>query len=188
MNHTDLTSRITTRSLRAPLAAILLMVFATGPSLLAQQPPEWVQGPTTVTLGDNLASLEVPSAYLFANARDTQALMQAMGNTVSGGELGMLVPDSETEDWFIVFEYEEVGFVKDDDKDEIDADALFRSISDGTEAANEVRAEQGFSQLHLSHWMVEPHYDEATHNLVWALAADDDGGGSIVKIVFSCFF
>ena len=181
MKDTHLPPTIVSRSLRSALLLVLLVSLIDTIPATAQESPDWIEGPTEVTLGDNLATLTVPSSYLFANARDTQALMQAMGNTISGGELGLLVPDSETEDWFIVFEYEEVGFVKDDDKDEIDSDALFQSISDGTEAANEVRAKQGFSALHLSHWMVEPHYDESTHNLVWALAADDDAGGSIVN-------
>ena len=159
---------------------VLLVLTGTVASF-GQSEISWIPGETEVTLGDDLASLQVPAGYLFAGEEATQAIMQSMGNTVSGGELGILVPESDEESWFIVFEYEEVGFVRDDDKDEIDSDALFESISEGTEAANEYRAEQGFGGLHLSHWSVEPHYDEATHNLVWALAADDDDGGRVIN-------
>jgi uncharacterized membrane-anchored protein len=164
------------RRLGCFLPLVLLASVAWGQSEI-----EWTEGPTEVTLGDKLATLDVPSGYLFAGTDDTQAIMAAMGNTVSGGELGILVPDSEEDSWFIVFEYEEVGFVRDDEKDEIDADELFDSISKGTEAANKERAKQGFSGLHLSHWTIEPHYDSSSHNLVWALAADDDGGGQVIN-------
>ncbi|MBZ0113432.1 MAG: DUF2167 domain-containing protein [Thermoanaerobaculia bacterium] len=164
------------RRLSCFLPLLLLASVAWGQSEI-----EWTEGPTQVSLGDNLATLDVPSGYLFTGTDETQAIMASMGNSVSGGELGLLVPDSEENSWFIVFEYEEVGFVRDDEKDEIDADELFDSISKGTEAANKERAKQGFTGLHLSHWTVEPHYDPSSHNLVWALAAKDDDGGEVIN-------
>ena len=36
----------------------------------------------------------------------------------------------------MVFEYDDSGYVKDDDKDELDADAMLASIREGTEQAN----------------------------------------------------
>ena len=41
--------------------------------------------------------------------------------------------------WFVVFDFSDMGYVKDDDKDELDAKAILASIKEGTEASNKVR-------------------------------------------------
>jgi uncharacterized membrane-anchored protein len=93
----------------------------------------------------------------------------------------MISPKSEEEDWFILFEYNAEGYVKDDDKDKIDKDAILESYKEGTEEANKVRKEKGLPGLHVTGWYEEPHYDETTHNLVWALLAKNDNGHEVVN-------
>ena len=39
-------------------------------------------------------------------------------------------------DWQVMFEYDDVGFVKDDEKDKLNADKLLDAIKRGTAAAN----------------------------------------------------
>lgn len=147
----------------------------------AQAPKvNWVSGPSVVALGDQ-AELTLRTGHAFANAKDTQALMGAMGNSVSGREVGLIRPESKDEDWILVFDYHSVGFVKDDEKDKIDKDALLKGISEGTEEANKARKAKGIPGLHVTGWYEEPHYDSATHNLVWALRAKDDAGGEVVN-------
>ena len=141
---------------------------------------QWTSGPGVVSLGDQ-AELSLKAGQAFANAKDTQTLMEAMGNTISGHEVGLVRPLAEHEDWLLVFEHHDVGFVKDDEKNSIDKNALFKSISEGTEEGNKRRKELGISALHVTGWFEEPHYDATTHNLVWALRAKDDGGGEVVN-------
>jgi uncharacterized membrane-anchored protein len=141
---------------------------------------QWTSGPGVVSLGDQ-AELSLKAGQAFANAKDAQTLMEAMGNTISGHEVGLVRPLAEHEDWLLVFEHHDVGFVKDDEKNSIDKDALFKSISEGTEEGNKRRKELGISALHVVGWFEEPHYDVTTHNLVWALKAKDDGGGEVVN-------
>ena len=141
---------------------------------------QWTSGPGVVSLGDQ-AELSLKAGQAFANAKDTQTLMEAMGNTISGHEVGLVRPLAEHEDWLLVFEHHNVGFVKDDEKNSIDKNALFKSISEGTEEGNKRRKELGISALHVTGWFEEPHYDATTHNLVWALRAKDDGGGEVVN-------
>lgn len=166
------------------LAALALVcaVLALSPAAATAQEEEisWVAGPTTVDLGD-VARVELPEGYLFADGDATQRIMQAMGNPPSGQEKGLIAPAAEDKNWFVVFEYDPVGYVTDDDQDEIDADALFKSISDATEASNEVRAEMGASALHVRAWAESPHYDPGTNNLVWALEAANDAGNEVVN-------
>lgn len=139
----------------------------------------WVAGPTHVRLGD-IAEMTLPGGYRFADAEATQMLMEAMGNPSSGQEMGLIAPDGEG-DWFIVFEYDPVGFIEDDDHEEIDADALLKSISQATEAANEQRREMGGGELHVTGWSEPPYYDPNSNNLKWALEAVDEVGGSVVN-------
>jgi uncharacterized membrane-anchored protein len=139
---------------------------------------EWIEGPSAGDLG-KLARVVVPDNYVFAGAKDTKRLMEVMQNPVSGSELGFLAPVEE--DWFIVFEYEPIGYVKDDEKDELDADALLESIREGTREANKIRQENGWETLEVVGWHERPHYNQETHNLEWATLARSSGGDTIIN-------
>lgn len=170
--------------IRAAVATLvaLVAVLTLSPEVRAQMPSvSWVRGPQTVPLGNNVAELELGEGYAFANAADTRRLLQAMGNTVDNSEVGLVNPVAEDEDWMVVFEYNKDGFVKDDDADEIDKDAILKSYQEGTEAANEQRKERGIPGLHVTGWFEEPHYDKRSHNLVWALRAKSDDGSEVVN-------
>lgn len=165
---------------------IVLLGLLLGPltpnPILAQEDEElgWLQGPGTPALG-NQAEIQIPEGYLFAGAEATRQLMRQMGNPPSGKEMGLIAPEDDEEEWFVVFEYFPVGYVADDDQDEIDAEALLKGISEGTEAANDTRREMGFSPLHVVGWSEKPHYDPSSHNLVWALEAEDEEGGRVIN-------
>ena len=78
---------------------------------------------------------------MLANGNDTRQIMETFGNLTSNQEVGLVAPESF--DWFIVFEFDPVGYVKDDDKDDLDADGMLKSIREGTEYANEQREKMG---------------------------------------------
>ena len=159
----------------AALMAILIMVLAG--SVLAQEeesPVNWIEGPKVVDLGDNLAQLDMSDAYLFANGDDTRAVMMYLGNPPTDEEVGMIIPNSEDENWFIVFEYSDIGYVRDDDSEEIDAAAILESYRVGTEAANEERVNMGGTPIHVTGWYEEPFYNPETNNLTWAMMLEND--------------
>jgi uncharacterized membrane-anchored protein len=133
---------------------------------------KWQKGPSVGDLGIN-AKVTVPDGYIFAGAKDTRTIMEAHHNPVNGRELGFVAPKDEP--WHVVFEYDSVGYVKDDDKDALDADAILESIKTGNEAGNKERVKRGWPTLTILGWEQKPHYDETTHNLEWALRAQTDG-------------
>jgi uncharacterized membrane-anchored protein len=153
-----------------------LLLFFSRPGL--SQPPEtnWVEGPKTVDLGENIAMIELGQDYLFADAKDTRKLMASVGNPPTNHEVGLIIPKNREAGWFIVFEYRPVGYVRDTEKDAIDSDAILKSIKGGTERANKVREEKGFAPLNVLGWYEKPHYDTQSHNLVWALLAESKEG------------
>ena len=133
----------------------------------------WQMGPSTAQI-DKWAEIEVPEGFAFADGSDTRMLMEAMGNTVSGSEVGFFAP--EDLGWFVVFEFDDVGYVKDDEKDELDADAILKTIKTDTKEGNKLRQEKGYPTLSIEGWELPPYYNEDTHNLEWAIRGADSTG------------
>ena len=179
------TTRVTARiSLVALLTAAMLFGFQG--AALAQGQEEggvlnqvrWEHGPCVSSL-DKWAKIDVPEGFVFANGSDTRILMEAMGNVNSGTEVGFIAPTSL--DWFVVFEFDKIGYVKDDEKDNLDSAAILKSIQKGTEASNKIRKERGFPALHIVGWEVEPHYNDMTNDLEWAIRAENEDGSLVLN-------
>jgi uncharacterized membrane-anchored protein len=130
------------------------------------------KGPSLGELGTT-AQVKVPNGYLFAGGNDTRTLMEAMQNPTTDKELGFVAPANE--DWFAVFEFQAVGYVKDDEKGSLDADAILESIRAGTEEGNKERARRGWPALTVVGWETPPRYNEETHNLEWAIRLESEG-------------
>ena len=139
---------------------------------------KWQQGPSTAEI-DKWAEIRVPAGFVFTGGSDTRLLMEAMGNPPSNDEVGLFAPEGL--EWFVVFEFDEVGYIRDDEKDSLDADAMLTSIRKGTEQGNKIRREKGFTGLNIVGWEVRPRYNESTHNLEWAIRAQDDNGELILN-------
>jgi len=130
--------------LKLVVCVVLFMAF----SVYAQEEnpaePEfdWQPGPTTGKLLD-LATVEIPEGYAFLESGECRRAMKAMGNLVSNKEIGLIVAP---EQWFMVFEFDEIGFVKDDDQDSLDAADLMKSFLENQDAANKMRSDQGMPE------------------------------------------
>ena len=133
---------------------------------------KWVKGPNLGALGTT-AQVKVPEGYVFAGADDTRTIMVANQNLVSGQELGFVAPAGES--WFAVFEFNPVGYVKDDDKNSLDADAMLEQMKKHSVESNKERERRGWPTMTIIGWETPPRYDELTNNLEWALRAESDG-------------
>ena len=166
-------------------AALALLLTGAAQGQEPQRPGEaqptpvidWQSGPSVGELGSN-ARITIPDQFLFTGTKGAQKLLELTHNLPSGDEVGAIVPqgDSDADQWFVTFEFRQVGFVKDDDKQEIDADALLESIRTGTEAANAERARKGWSTFSVVGWEKAPYYDATTHNLTWAIRGRSQSG------------
>ena len=137
----------------------------------------WKHGPTT---GDvNHATVNVPEGSMFADGPGTRKYLELNHNPTNGEELGMVA--AEDLSWFVIFDFSDIGYVKDDDKDEIDADAILKSLREGTQEANKIRQQRGWDTVTVEGWASTPRYEPSTHNLEWAtkLKNDKSGGESI---------
>ena len=160
-------------------AAMLVIAWAANVNAVgAQQPPSpgWTPGPAVGSLGQH-ATIEVPEGYFFLDKGATKRFLEENQNIPDGDELGTLVrmrPDG-ADSWFAVFSYADVGHIKDDEKDSIDAAALMKSMQEGSREANAERQKRGWAALNLEGWHQPPFYNDSTHNLTWATRLNSEG-------------
>lgn len=161
--------------------ALGALVLSTGAAAQPQDAPspfdalDWQVGPHQGKLG-GVASVAVPAGYRFLGKGSAGKFMELLQNPSDGSELGVLVPTEGS--WFVVFEFSEDGYVKDDERD-LDADAILDSIRRGTEEANKVRTSKGWGTVHVDGWQQKPYYDAASHNLAWGIYGRSDDGRSV---------
>ncbi len=125
-------------------------------------------GPRKVALS-NQATLDLPEGSGFVPPAQGKALMEAMGNSIGDTFLGLIVPTGEDGEWMATVDFEDAGYIKDDDARHWKADELLDELKQGTEAGNERRARLGFSPLEVTHWIEPPAYESATQRLVWSV-------------------
>lgn len=136
---------------------------------------KWIEGPKTVDVGSDLAKLDLPDEYVFANGEDAKKLMKQMDNSVTGREQGIVFSKDTKQNWFVLFEFDPIGYVRDNDAKKINADKLLEEIKKGTEKDNEKRKQKGTPTLDIIGWDEKPHYDDKSHNLVWSVLSNSEG-------------
>jgi uncharacterized membrane-anchored protein len=129
----------------------------------------WQIGPTKVQVGSH-ASLDVPAGYAFLGPEGTRRLDKIMLNPSGDEDSYTLAPQSM--DWVAYFDYEDTGYVKDDEK--LDDDDLLKSVKEGTEESNVERRKNGWDTLTLTGWKTKPQYDSTFKSLTWSFVARND--------------
>ena len=142
---------------------------------------EWAQGiwdsldrrTGVIEIDQAGATLTVPDEFYYLGPGDAEkVLVEVWGNPPGQKTLGMLFPADTTpfdnESWAVTIDYEEDGYVSDDDAADIDYSELLRDMKEETRQANRERVEQGYDAVELIGWASSPYYDESTHKLHWA--------------------
>jgi len=136
----------------------------------------WEIGPTEGAIGDK-AKISVPDGFVFLGSEDTKKLMVMMENIPNDNEYVFAPNDLN---WFAVFEFDPVGYVKDNET--LDPELLLESVSTGTEQGNVERRKRGWGTMTILGWRFKPRYDKQSNLLEWAfLAQEDKTGGHIVN-------
>lgn len=123
------------------------------------------------------AEIVIPPGYRFTPADGTQKLMSMYGNPLSNREVGTLMVEGLGP--CLVFEFTEDGYVKDDEKDSIDADDMLEKLREGQRNSNAYRREHGMTELEILGWAVPPHYNDKTHNLEWGTRLKSSEGDGV---------
>ena len=177
-------SSLAPRALRA-LALVGATLFAAAPALAQDSSGSsplsriaWTAGPVKGRLND-VAEVGVPAGCRFTDAKGAREFMEITENPPSGHEAGVVLcsdHDREKDYWFVVFEYDASGYVKDDEKAKLDQRKILQTLQEGTEAGNEERRRRGWEEIEVAGWQTAPFYDDATHNLTWATRIRAKGG------------
>ena len=130
-----------------------------------------ILGPKLVDLGHG-AEINVPAGMFLFEKETAQRILREDGNDVENTVAAIGKPGAK---WLVVIDAEDIGYVSDDDADELDADAFLKSFQDGTAAQNKDRVAQGIPELFVDGWSEPLHYDKATHHLVWGLIGHSNG-------------
>lgn len=174
---------------RASVGA-LLCILAWSP-LVAQDSQEpsaferipWQNGPALGDLGGE-AQIQVPEGCLFTGSLGTGQFLELTQNPAAGNERGTIVCNMDTEGtepWFVVFSYVDMGHVKDDERDKLDADEILESLRESNQQGNKERSERGWGILTIEGWAKPPYYDQATNNLTWATIVSTGSEGKSVN-------
>ncbi|MWV13030.1 DUF2167 domain-containing protein [Pseudomonas sp. R-28-1W-6] len=127
-----------------------------------------------VVIGDNLATLNLPDNLVFLNGADAERLLvEAWGNPPDAElPLGMVLPAGisplAAESWAATIEYEESGYVSDEDAADIDYADMLKDLQEESAADNQWRTENGYEPVELIGWASQPHYDDQGKKLHWA--------------------
>lgn len=138
----------------------------------------WQTGPVEGSIGSS-AKITLPEGYQFVGAAGAQKLLELYGNPPDSSILAAVTPEAEDQDWTLIFSFDDIGYVKDDDKESLDADEIMQSFLDGMPYQNEQRREYGMEEVAGMEWAVEPFYNEQTNNLTWGLKIDFPSGSTV---------
>jgi uncharacterized membrane-anchored protein len=133
---------------------------------------QWTKGPAKVGIAEH-AEIQVPEGYAYTGASGAQKLLELMHNPTAGSELGILTDDKLES--FLLFEFEDIGYVKDADKEKLDADDMLKSLRAGNEQANKARKERGWAPIEITGWHTPPFYNPQTNNLEWCIQGQSRG-------------
>jgi uncharacterized membrane-anchored protein len=137
----------------------------------------FVDGPTDGDLGE--AMIKVPAGSMFTGKAGTNKWMVATSGREDAEARGLINgPDGR---WMVMFTYEETGHIKDDEKDDLDADDLLDNYKEGQEAANEFRQQNGIEPIFIDGWEQKPAYNEQVKSLEWAITAHSPTSTRIVN-------
>jgi uncharacterized membrane-anchored protein len=136
-------------------------------------------GPGEVKLA-NAATLRLPQDAGFVTQPEAGAWASVVGyakdvNLINPAMLGIAIPMSE-ENWVTFIQYHAGTRILDDAARTWDPDALLEAVKISTEAGNAAREQKGEPQIEVKGWLEKPHYDRATHKLIWATSDGEKGG------------
>ena len=136
-----------------------------------EQSLKWQTG--TISLRDGLAKINLTDDFRFLGKDDANKVLHDMwGNPQDPNILGMIFPKDkgplDRDSWAVTVNYEDGGYVKDDDAEKINYDDLLKKMQQQATDLNPEREKAGYPSIDLVGWAAPPRYDKATHKLYWA--------------------
>lgn len=128
----------------------------------------------TIELQNGIAKITIPAGFKYLNATQAEkVLVDYWGNPKETDmTLGMILPENQgvldEKGYVFNVEYNPIGYVKDDDADDINYDDLLKELQKETDEANPEREKQGYPSVKFVGWAAKPFYDKQRKILHWA--------------------
>jgi uncharacterized membrane-anchored protein len=152
--------------------SLLLFTLVFAPLYAEIQP---IKGPATGNLG-SIAQIKVPEGYFFIQQKDMKEFMDQTHNFYNDNDLGVLIKKDKASGYMALFSFDDVGYVKDADKQPLDADKMWTTMVDNNKEANKERQDKGWDTMDLVGWQLKPQYNPENHRLEWAEILKDKTG------------
>jgi len=119
------------------------------------------------------AKLNVPEGFRFLDAEQSRFVLSDLwGNPVDSSILGLLVPADrgvlEPNSWVFTLTFDAIGYVKDNDAEDIDYEDLLKQMKKDFQDANPEREKLGYQPIEFIGWASNPYYDKEKKVLHWA--------------------
>jgi uncharacterized membrane-anchored protein len=128
----------------------------------------------TIALKGGVAKIVVPEGFKYLNAEQAERVLVDMwGNPKSDNmTYGLVLPEKQhildEQGYVFNVQYDEIGYVKDDDADKINYDDLAKQMRESTDEENAARKKDGYDPIHFIGWAAKPFYDKEKKILHWA--------------------
>lgn len=133
-----------------------------------------ITGPRLVNLGHD-AEIDLPAGMILLERAASVELMKKWGNDYAS-IVAVVLPPRGTATWSIVIDAADIGYISDDDADELDPDPLMKAIKEGTLEQNKERKKIGVPEMFIDGWSEKPRYERLQHHLVWGINGHDTDG------------
>ncbi len=127
-----------------------------------------------ITLSNGIGSITIPKGFKYLNQNQAErVLVELWGNPKNENiSLGMFLPENQgvmsQKGYVFNIQYDEIGYVKDDDADDIDYDDLLEQMKKDAEEENKTRIKDGYEPINIVGWAATPFYDKDKKILHWA--------------------
>lgn len=126
-----------------------------------------------IKFDNGVGVIQVPTGFRYLDPiQSERVLVDIWGNPSGAGTLGMIVPENTgvtaAASWAFIITYDEMGYVEDDDAEDMDYDELLEELQKETVTENEEREAQGYGPITLVGWASKPFYDTEKKVLHWA--------------------
>jgi uncharacterized membrane-anchored protein len=134
-----------------------------------------------LTLPGGVGELTVPAGYRYLDSAQSRRVLTTYWHNPDGTCLGMLLPKDkgplDEHSWAYIIQYDPMGYVKDDDANDIDYADLLTDMKKDLEESNPEREKAGYEPAYLLGWSATPYYDKSQHALHWAKLLRFGSGG-----------
>ena len=141
----------------------------------------WREG-ESLSLPKSRATLKTPAGIGQLDAKDAATIWEVINGVAAPLGIEAMIDDDKTKA-AVYFLKQGDGYVRIDDWNDLDADEMLKSMSEGAEEGNQQRRESGIAPLHIVGWVERPSLDRAKNTVRWAIEVKDDSNQSNVNRV-----